>query len=385
MKKITVVELFAGVGGFRLGLERANKNAFDFVFVNQWEPNEKMQHAFNCYVNNFGNENAINENIVDAKNKIPNNPDLIVGGFPCQDYSVAATNAKGIEGKKGVLWWEISWIIENKNPRFLLLENVDRLLKSPSSLRGRDFAIMLIRLHKLGYNAEWQVINAADYGMVQRRRRIFIFIWKQSESKYKKSIFEKHFKSTPKIEPVEFDLIDEYPNEIDASNNYKKGKFLNKGTFINGIVRMYDYNPVFNGKKKILNDVLLENFDKKYFLSNEQIEKMKYLKGKKSIERIRPNGEKYFYTEGSMSFYDDINKQARTIITSETSMNRSTHIIKVKNKYRFITPIEAERINGFPDNWTETIASEKKRYFCMGNALVIEIIERLAKSIIDLF
>jgi DNA (cytosine-5)-methyltransferase 1 len=104
--KWKVAELFAGVGGFRLGLEK-NKNSFEFSFVNQWEPNQKQQHAFNCYVEHFGSDNAFNEDIEIAKEKIPNDVDLMVGGFPCQDYSVATTKARGIEGKKGVLWWSI--------------------------------------------------------------------------------------------------------------------------------------------------------------------------------------------------------------------------------------------------------------------------------------
>src|SRR5690606_10861709 len=107
-----------------------------------------------------------------ATKQIPDH-DLLVGGFPCQDYSVATTlnNSKGLTGKKGVLWWNIHKILQEKKnrPRYLLFENVDRLLKSPSSQRGRDFAIMLKGLDDLGYCVEWRVINAADYGMPQRR------------------------------------------------------------------------------------------------------------------------------------------------------------------------------------------------------------------------
>ena len=86
--------------------------------------------------------------------------DLLVGGFPCQDYSVATTlkNSKGLIGKKGVLWWAIHRILEekgSKRPKYLFLENVDRLLKSPASQRGRDFAVMLKSLNDLGYAVEW--------------------------------------------------------------------------------------------------------------------------------------------------------------------------------------------------------------------------------------
>ena len=181
----TVCELFAGVGGFRVGLERAASN-WNTVWANQWEPSRKSQYAFECYVSHFGkNKNYINEDIASIdKNDIPNH-NLLVGGFPCQDYSVARSGAKGMEGKKGVLWWQIKEVLEAKSPKFVLLENVDRLLKSPASQRGRDFGVILACFNDLGYTVEWRVINAADYGFAQRRRRTFIFACKNDTNYYK--------------------------------------------------------------------------------------------------------------------------------------------------------------------------------------------------------
>ena len=183
---IRTIELFAGVGGFRIGLEKAKRNNSEFkiVWSNQWEPSTKTQHASDVYCARFGFENHCNEDIATVDvSEIPDH-DLLVGGFPCQDYSVASTlkNSHGLVGKKGVLWWEIHRIIRDKKenaPKYLLLENVDRLLKSPASQRGRDFAIILSSLNELGYAVEWRVINASEYGMPQRRRRIFIFATKQ--------------------------------------------------------------------------------------------------------------------------------------------------------------------------------------------------------------
>ena len=189
---INIIELFAGVGGFRLGLENIknyNRN-FNIVWSNQWEPTTKTQHASQIYEKQFGNHNHSNEDI--SKVKVIDIPDhdMLVGGFPCQDYSVASTlkNSHGINGKKGVLWWEIYRILqekEDKAPKYLLLENVDRLLKSPASQRGRDFAIILSSLNKLGYAVEWRVVNASEYGMPQRRRRVFIFASKKDTIFYK--------------------------------------------------------------------------------------------------------------------------------------------------------------------------------------------------------
>ena len=180
----TVCELFAGVGGFRVGLERADSN-WNTVWANQWEPERKSQYAFDCYVSHFGkNENYINEDISNIDKSLIPNHNLLVGGFPCQDYSVARTGAKGMEGKKGVLWWQIRDILEKKQPNFVLLENVDRLLKSPTNQRGRDFGVILACFNDLGYSVEWRIINAAEYGFVQRRRRVFIFAYKNTTKYY---------------------------------------------------------------------------------------------------------------------------------------------------------------------------------------------------------
>jgi DNA (cytosine-5)-methyltransferase 1 len=411
--KWKVAELFAGVGGFRVGLEK-NKDAFEFSFVNQWEPNKKQQYAFDCYVEHFGNDNAYNEDIEIAKEKIPNNVDLMVGGFPCQDYSVATTKARGIEGKKGVLWWSIRDILNSPfAPKTILLENVDRLLKSPVKNRGRDFAIMLRTFHRHGYNVEWQVINAADYGMPQRRKRIFIFAynrkWYQNPSHveimsnvdYSKLALEKF-----EILNRESVMNRSFPCEIDdsksknntfidlsecdeqsISDEWLAGKFKNKGYMINGLVFHYDVRPIYNGKEGLLNDVLddLENIDDKYFLNKSQRELNKKLKGAKKIERITKSGFKYLWCEGQMAQYDDPFKPGRTMLTSEGTMNRSSHIIQVgSNKCRFLTPEEAERLNGFKTGWTKNMP-ERARYFCMGNALVVDIVAKLGASILKLF
>lgn len=407
MKK-TVVELFAGVGGFRVGLN--NIKSFDkngkaienrdwkFVWANQWEPSTKVQHAYECYRTRFGDE-CSNEDINQVdKTTIPNHS-LLVGGFPCQDYSVARSlsNEKGIEGKKGVLFWDIADILKAKKPPFVLLENVDRLLKSPSKQRGRDFGIMLRTFSDLGYNVEWRVINAADYGAAQRRRRIFIFAWKK-DTKYNKSLsdssqydlafnkglFAKNFPveiKSDKLEVYTKDLSD-YKDTVDMTTNYK-GDFKNTGSIVNGIVYSVKTTPITENPIT-MRDIRQEDGDfSKYILTGERLEKFQYLRGSKRIERTKPNGEKYYYSEGAMSPYDSLDLPGRTMLTSESSVNRSTHIIpdKETGKLRIITPIEAERLQHFPDNWTNTGMPENRRYFMMGNALVTYIINRLENSL----
>lgn len=435
---IKVVELFAGVGGFRVAMENASKEKkVDFVWANQWEPGKKVQHAFNCYTTHFGDTpNHVNEDIAKVKHSIPDH-DILVGGFPCQDYSVAATGAKGIEGKKGVLWWEIRDIIELKKPKFILLENVDRLLKSPASLRGRDFAIMLRTLEELGYGCEWRVLNAAEHGFAQRRRRVFIFAFRNdtkyfmSQSKVdstdaitKQSVFSG-FSSDIVESNLGIKIKSDLTYEEDLLNMSKafKNDFMTAGIMIHGISHSLKLK-VLNPKYQTLGSVLESNVAKKYYVSDlkqpkqvvEAIPKdvhlkvidgkektfaelelststkmistldlFKALKGAKRIPRIKPNGELYYYSEGPIAYPDHLNRPARTLLTSESSVNRSTHLVQDPStgQIRILTPVECERLNGFPDDWTNTGMPEKFRYFTMGNALVVPLVRKITQSIFE--
>lgn len=406
-----VVELFAGVGGFRVGLNNVNmtendkvteNSTFNFVWANQWEPSTKSQDAFECYQKRFGvSTHHVNEDIANIdKSKIPNHS-LLVGGFPCQDYSVARSlsKEKGIEGKKGVLWWQIYDILKAKESPFILLENVDRLIKSPSKQRGRDFGIMLRSLNDLGYAVEWRVINAADYGQAQRRRRIFIWGFHQKTKYYKK------FKTLNQNEiltktgffasvfPVQDNLINfsslnlsksNYLDLVNVSDNFSF-KFENSGYAIN-----YDIYTAKITELKINPIPLIESLDKcildkKYYIQNK-IDKFAYLKGNKKIERVSQSGIKYNYSEGAMSFPENLLLPGRTMLTSEGTINRSTHVVTdiTTGELRIITPIEAERLNGFPDNWTNTGMAERKRYFMMGNALVVGLVKQMSPFIANI-
>jgi DNA (cytosine-5)-methyltransferase 1 len=395
----TVCELFAGVGGFRLGLERADKD-WTTVWANQWEPGKKSQHAFDCYCAHFGNsESHVNENISTInKLEIPDH-NLLVGGFPCQDYSVARTGATGINGKKGVLWWDIREILEAKSPSFVILENVDRLLKSPASQRGRDLGIILTCFNQLDYSVEWRVINAAEYGFAQRRRRTFIFAYKNTTtyaSHIEKSISKLEcifnnvgfFAHTFKIEGISPESIRSTAlTESDLADvtEHFSYNFGNSGFMHDGTIYTCDTTPLYEDAIP-LRRILNKNVDSRFYLG-ENLEKWKYLKGAKKIERTSKTGHTYTFSEGPIAFPDSIDKPARTMLTSESSLNRSTHVIEdpETNQLRLITPMEAERIQGFDDNWTNTGMPEKFRYFCMGNALVVGIITRMGTYLNTVF
>ena len=410
-KTLKVVELFAGVGGFRIGLQnaQAKDKEFEIVWSNQWEPSTKIQHASDVYCARFGYDKHSNEDIATVDSADIPDHDLLVGGFPCQDYSVASTlkNSHGIVGKKGVLWWEIYRILEQKGaaaPKYLLLENVDRLLKSPAAQRGRDFAIILSSLNTLGYGVEWRVINASEYGMPQRRRRVFIFASKKETPLYKKleqnsavDILSKKglYAQTFPVKDIEDSQITSQKlsdDLVDITNNFnkqtpKKNAFLDAGYMLNGTYYTCKIEVDYKGVLAKLQDYLIDEKDvaKEFYIDSDELKKWEYQKGAKSIERInKTTGHKYLYTEGSMGFPDALDKPSRTIITGEggASASRFKHVVCVNNQYRRLTPIELERLNMFPDNHTLGV-TDTKRAFLMGNALVVGIVEKLGQKILE--
>ena len=399
----TVAELFAGVGGFRIGLSRAGLKT---VFSNQWEPSTKIQHASSVYIANFGEEGHSSKDIALVE-KIPSRFDVLVGGFPCQDYSVAKTlrSAKGLRGKKGVLWWEILRLVELHKPKFVFLENVDRLLKSPSNQRGRDFAVMLRTLADAGYIVEWRVVNAAEYGFPQRRIRVFIVAQRGKAIDKSVNPFEYITKVgvlaralpvvSNQLDCTEIEVAEDWGHLSRYFNKrtFEKSPFLNSGVFVKGIAYTLKTEAAPKTRKfSTLGDILQEDseVDESFFISKEQLKTWQFLKGAKSIDRVhKDSGTKYKYSEGAMAFPDLESKPSRTILTGEggTTPSRFKHIIRTKSgRYRRLTPIELERLNGFPDDWTKLDANgfkvaDTKRAFFMGNALVIGLIENVGKVI----
>ena len=392
----TICELFAGVGGFRLGFDRL-ESGWETTWFSQWEPGAKTQWAHDCYVKHFGDsvdkngEYHTGEDIgtVD-KSTIPEHT-LLVGGFPCQDYSVAQTlsSSHGIEGKKGVLWWQIRDIIIAKKAPFCILENVDRLLKSPAKQRGRDFGMILACLNQEGYSVEWRVINAAQYGAAQRRRRTFIFAYRNDTNHGKKMACV----SAEDIIKSEGLMASAFPVEsvgniketkigsdlVDVSDNFaflfENAGYMHQGSVYTTKVIEIEEEPI------ILGDILQKNVDEKHYIPGDKMAKWTYLKGAKKIPRTSANGHEYVFSEGPIAFPDPWDRPGRTMLTSESTLNRSTHVVSDPGtgRLRLLTPVETERLQGFDDEWTNTGMPDRMRYFCMGNALVVPMITRMGK------
>lgn len=426
MKPLRIVELFAGVGGFRIGLESLNNSMqerFATVWSNQWEPSTKKQHASEIYVREFGllpttdarifvskdkREMHVCEDIhpisLNAEQDIPAH-DLLVGGFPCQDYSVARNlgQSKGLQGKKGVLWWDILRIVKAKHPKYILLENVDRLLNSPSTQRGRDFAIMLASLSDEGYLIEWRVINAADYGFPQRRRRVFIMGVLAEEHRNAttavedspdwilgKGVLADAFPSKPTngiprlAQTLQGDLA-EISKGFQSSKS-RKSPFSNAGMMANRHYFSFNVSANFSGKQSVLADIVLDlsEVPNEFHLDSESLPKWKYLKGSKKEIRQTKAGRQYPYAEGAMVFPDALDRPSRTIVTGEGGKgpSRFKHVINQEGCLRRLVPLELERLNGFPDNHTLG-CSDGKRAFLMGNALVTGLVKRIGKSLVS--
>ena len=404
---MNVLELFAGVGGFRVGLEKASPR-FKTLWSNQFEPSRKSQDAFEVYNYHFPDSENWNEDITTIPNErfsaLKGKVDLIVGGFPCQDYSVARTkkDEKGIEGRKGVLFWEIVRATKLSNPKYLLLENVDRLLKAPSKQRGRDFAIMLRAFADLGYGVDWRVINPADYGWCQRRKRVFLFVYRKDTPYFKQQqvlddfgvdtsgIFEETHETKAEVVKDRSSSFVLPEDIVEVSDSFST-QFWNSGSMIEGQVVTKELEPKYEGSRKVLGDILESPLDLSdtMYLSKDKVDKFRYLRGAKKFERTNSEGYTYAYSEGAMALVDSADLPSRTLLTSEGSISRTTHLIEDSKGYRLLTALETERLQGFPDNWTkvklskgkEVEVSETRRKFFMGNALVVEVVESLGKHI----
>ena len=392
----TICELFAGVGGVRLGFDRL-ESGWETTWFSQWEPGARTQWAHDCYVQHFGDSPDLNNEFHTGedistmdKYAIPDHT-LLVGGFPCQDYSVAHTlsSSHGIEGKKGVLWWQIRDTIIAKDPPFCIFENVDRLLKSPAKQRGRDFGVILACLAEEGYSVEWRIVNAAQYGAAQRRRRTFIFAYR-NDTVYGQKMADVSADSIIKKEglmPRAFPIQDMSQiaetvignNIVDVSDNFafafENAGYMHDGKVYTSKIIELEEDPIKLGS------ILQRDVDEKYYIPGDKMAKWTYLKGAKRIPRKSADGHEYTFSEGPIAFPDPWDRPSRTMLTSESTLNRSTHVVSDPGtgRLRLLTPVEAERLQYFDDDWTNTGMPDRMRYFCMGNALVVHMITRMGK------
>ena len=361
---IRVAELFAGVGGFRLALDGYDDESrgwhlpaagsYKTIWANQWEPpgTATKQFAADCYKLRFGEDSLVNEDIekvldqVEAgEMEIPEH-DMVVGGFPCQDYSVARplSQASGIEGKKGVLWWQIYRCLELFSP--------------------------------------------------QRRRRVYIFAqknaepWNLEERVLKNGVMASALPVVPAASKQNTLCIEGEPYEI--SENFGKGvkvsPFYRAGAMQNGEVYTAEVVADYQGPFETLGDVLIDDsaVPESYFIDGNKLERWEYFKGGKKEERTHASGFTYMYSEGGMAFPDPVDKPSRTILTSEggSGASRTKHAVRARDgRVRRLVPDELDQLQTFPKGWTKSGMTDGRRAFCMGNALVVSIVHRIGEEI----
>ncbi|ANB72632.1 cytosine methyltransferase [Paraburkholderia phytofirmans OLGA172] len=429
--QLNVVELFAGVGGFRLGLEAVHASPFVITLSNQYEPARKAQHASNVYRSHWPDGVHLNEDIATVLTSEAGQrairvaaPDVVVGGFPCQDYSVAKplSHSKGLDGKRGVLWWSIAKLlrqrIDDGQPvKYVMLENVDRLLSSPASCRGRDFSVVLSTLYGLGYAVEWRTVNAAEYGFPQRRRRIFMVAYHQSTGVYGRmmkelatgtgwhpqAVLTKAFPSTlatplDAVNPCLTIRNEPFAQQLRYTPlSSGKSRFANAGLMVEGQVwscrvntEVQDGYAEFTGVStaRTLGDVINKTspVPTRFYVRDDDEERWRHAKSAKSIPRDR-DGFSYTYSEGAMPYPDRLDRPARTIITSEggATATRTKHVVREPSGLlRRLVPEELEELNGFPRGFTDRVGvSDTTRAMLMGNALVVGLVTRIGNALVQ--
>jgi DNA (cytosine-5)-methyltransferase 1 len=441
---LRTIELFAGVGGFRLGLSKVQASelsdlpGFAIGWSNQWEPSTKRQDASDVYAARWGAQGHTNEDIfalVNDDDKFASiasyAPEVLVGGFPCQDYSVACSSdkSKGLEGKKGVLWWAIHTtlrrLLEAGQPvKHLIFENVDRLLKSPAKAPGRDFSIILASLAELGYRVEWRVVNAADYGFPQKRTRVFIVAHHESTAlgeackAFASAEKESYWLLSRGTLAQSLPAVHAPRNKKDRLQRASVGcdvlaiqtafdqdgqtiTFENAGVMVDGQVAtlrvkasVTDFTPFVGQAKAVtLGDVvrLTEELGvvipEDYYLNDSSLAAWQHVKGAKSADRVAATGFAYTYKEGALAFPDVLDKPARTIITSEggASASRTTHVVEDSTgRLRRLVPDELEELNGFPRGFTAHAGVRaSRRAFMMGNALVTGVVTAIGQKLLE--
>ncbi len=430
---LRVGELFAGVGGFRVGLEglgtkeHPGAGGYEVLFSNQWEPGEKSQIASNVYTHRFGERGHANEDIFEiVRNKdkfarvLDLRLDVLVGGFPCQDYSVArlAHQANGLSGEKGVLWWAIYDFLRlsrvaGQPLKYVFLENVDNLISAGRSCKGRDFAVILSCLASLGYVVEWRVVHSADHGWPQQRRRTFILAYHQSTD-----VAEEFsggdlsdwlqttgvFATTYPVDAIAAKSLSTFElgaDPVAAQESYRPSKngrsaFLRGGVFANGVVVTAPLKPIKGVTPEAvmagiqtLGDVVAKtiNVQEDFYISEERLAGWRRAKGGRKVPKVNSAGQVWTYSEGMMCFPDRLDRSSRTIITSEGGVTplRTKHAVKDKSgRLRRLTPDELDELSGFPRGWTNAEgASANQRAKLIGNALIAGVVNQIGSTLIS--
>lgn len=358
------ISLFAGIGGFEYAL---NSLGNECVYANEWD-----EYSAEIYEKNFGHQPDTRDIKTVSESEIPDH-DLLVGGFPCQTFSYAGKRAGFTDTTRGTLFFDIARIAKHKRPTYLLLENVKGLLSHDNN---RTFQTILWTLDELGYELQWQVLNSKDYGVPQNRERVFIV---------------GHIRGTsrPKIFPIGEN--EELPDREDAAESRQTQAYYSH-TLRGANVKADQSFIAQRVPLKFLNRNQ-RNIEGDYAYTLDAantggvlINKGELKKGGKNANALDANYWKGFDNHGQRTGVYQIprgkneggmHKEAPTLSGSKWEYN---NLLAKDVIIRRFTPTECERLQGFPDNWTEGV-SDSQRYKQLGNAVTTNVIYEIVKRL----
>ena len=349
--------MFSGIGGFELGIKNRGDcigySEIDKASIRTYEKN------FGKEVKNYGDATEINpETIPDF--------DLLVGGFPCQAFSIAGAR-RGFEDTRGTLFFEIARIIKRKLPKMFLLENVKGLLNHNG---GNTFTTILQTIDELGYDAEWQVLNSKHFGVPQNRERVFIIGYLRGTSR--RQIFPIRESGVASIQTI-------FPNIPEIGEGHRVYKDTGISPSVKGTIQIaikdkfqktvYDTTGISPTVREGHGDVIriYDGYNRKYTKEIGAI-RQNMLNGGSLIQLNNP--------EHSTDRLYDPKGIARTLRSNAGGCGAKTGAYKTTHGIRKLTPIECERLQGFPDNWTKGV-SDAQRYKQLGNAVTVNVIEKI--------
>lgn len=345
------LSLFSGIGGFELGIQQAHPD---------WECvgySEIDKYAIQVYDKHFKHKNYGDITAIDTGD-LPDF-DLLVGGFPCQAFSIAGKR-RGFDDTRGTLFFDIARILKDKRPRYLVLENVKGLLSHDS---GKTLQTIFGILSELGYEFEWQVLNSKDFGVPQNRERIFIVGHLRGERR-------------PEILPIrrkaDYSSGKTYSNTIDT--NYHKGIDNHGQRTMIGTLRTHKSGNGFRELKEGVSPTIparaREDGSGQPVVRIPIAWSKSHRTGKSESDKRRKN---YGQVEERVKI-----GEFNTLSTGDGGGNQSTKNFVLYPDYqiRRLTPVECERLQGFPTGWTD-ILSDTQRYKCLGNAVTVNVIEAI--------
>ena len=367
-EQLTAVELFAGIGGFHLGLAGANIQTI-------WA-NDINELCCKVYQSNFGSYSITLGDI----NEIPisNIPehDILTAGFPCQPFSSAGKKL-GVRDIRGTLFERIVEIVDQKQPTYFFLENVKRLLTMES---GYHFRLILNALSELGYFIEWRIVNPLQFGIPQNRDRVFIFGTKLNSTNITPLALETlsvfltdsdKFSFTQSEEKLEKYML---PIISIKSKNDSWGIAYKNKMYTQHLSALPNIQP-----RKRLKDILQDEsiVAPEFYFTADTWERIKQ---SKAVNRYCNEVEILYNQDGGARLGYTIFGTNGVASTLTASTSRHYERYQVDDKFRRLTNIEYARLMGFPDDWCR-IARIYDQYALFGNAIVPACVEWVCQRI----